>query len=92
MDEDTAKMARPKFPRNPHGPRGRVEHDSRGNAVWKKTRASDSTEPPDTSALAIVEDAIVEDAAGKLWNGRSKHQTQKSDISALTPDAKTKRK
>jgi hypothetical protein len=90
--DDTAKMRRPKFPRNPHGPGGRVEHDSRGNAVWKKTRASDSTEPPDTSALAIVEDAIVEDAAGKSWDGRSKHQTQKSDISALTPDDKTKRK
>jgi hypothetical protein len=92
MDDDTAKMVRPKFPRNPHGPRGRVEHDSRGNAVWKKTRASDSMEPPDTSALAIVEDAIVEDAAGKSWDGHKKHQTQKSDISALTPDDKTKRK
>ena len=90
--DDTAKMARPKFPRNPHGPRGRVEHDSRGNAVWKKTRASDSTEPPDTSALAIVEDAIVEDAAVKSWDGRKKHRMQKTDISALTPDDKTKRK
>jgi hypothetical protein len=85
--DDTAKMARPKFPRNPHGPRGRVEHDSRGNAVWKKTRASDSTEPPDTSALAIVEDA-----AGKSWDGRKKHRKQKSNISALAPDDKTKRK
>jgi hypothetical protein len=84
---DTAKMARPKFPRNPHGPGGRVEHDSRGNAVWTKTRASDSTEPPDTSALAIVEEMT-----GKSWDGHAIHRTQKSDISALTPDDKTKRK
>ena len=70
--DDTAKMVRPKFPRNPHGPGGRVEHD--------------------TSALAIVEDAIVEDAAGKSWDGHKKHRTQTSDISALTSDDKTKRK
>jgi hypothetical protein len=85
--DDTDRIPRPKFARNPHGPGGRVEHDSRGNAVWTKTRASDSTELPDTSALAIVEDT-----AGKSWDGRALHQTQKSDISAFTPDDKTKRK
>lgn len=84
---DTAKMARPKFPRNPDGPGGRVEHDSRGNAVWTKSRACDTTEPPDTSTLAIVEEAT-----GKSWDGHPIHQTQKSNISALTRDDKTKRK
>lgn len=61
---DTVKIPRPKFPRDPNGPNGRVEHDARGNAVWKKTRANDTPEPPDTSTLAIVEDA-----AEKSWDG-----------------------
>jgi hypothetical protein len=92
---DTAKMTRPKFPRNPDGPGGRVEHDSLGNAVWTKTRASDSTEPPDTSALTIVEDKNKDrtgDRTGKSWYCPTLQQEQKAGISALTPDDKTKRK
>jgi hypothetical protein len=44
-------------------------------------------EPPDTSALAIVEDPTA-----KTWDGRAIHQTQKSAISTLPPDDKTKGK
>jgi hypothetical protein len=54
---DTAKMRRPKFPRRENGPGGRTEHDSRGNAFWVRTRASDSQDLPDTSTLSILQDA-----------------------------------
>jgi hypothetical protein len=60
---DTAKMPRPKFPRNPNGPSGRVEHDSRGNAIWKRTRASDTAVTPD-----ICELDIIDDSAGRTWD------------------------
>jgi hypothetical protein len=53
----TVKIARPKFPRNNQGPSGRVEHDSRGNAIWTRSRAEDPTTLPDTAALTIVNDA-----------------------------------
>ncbi len=53
---ETAKMLRPMIPRAENGPRGRVEHDARGNAVWVQTRATDSQELPDTSILSILED------------------------------------
>jgi len=53
---DTAKMRRPVFPRQPNGPGGRVEHDSRGNAVWTRTRATDSLDPPDSTGLALVDE------------------------------------
>jgi len=54
---DTVKMLRPKIARAVNGPRGRVEHDPRGNAVWVRTRATDSHELPDTSFLSIADDA-----------------------------------
>jgi hypothetical protein len=52
---DTVKMRRPDF-RNPSGPGGRVEHDSLGNAVWTRTRATDNLEPPDTAGLALADE------------------------------------
>jgi len=53
---DTAKMRRPDFRRHQNGPSGRVEHDSRGNAVWKRTRATDSAESPDIAGLALIDE------------------------------------
>jgi hypothetical protein len=54
---DTVKMRRPDFRRQQkNGPSGRVEHDSRGNAVWTRTRATDSVDPPDSTGLALVDD------------------------------------
>jgi hypothetical protein len=53
---DTVKMRRPDFRRHHNGRSGRVEHDSRGNAVWKRTRATDSAESPDIAGLALVDE------------------------------------
>lgn len=53
---DTIKMRRPDFRRRQNGRSGRVEHDSKGNAVWKRTRATDSPELPDTAGIALVEE------------------------------------
>jgi hypothetical protein len=53
---DTVKMRRPDFKRQQNGPSGRVEHDSRGNAVWTRTRATDSVDPPDSTGLALVDE------------------------------------
>src|SRR5258706_16446870 len=69
---DTVKLRRPKFARRPNGPGGRVEHDSLGNAVWTRTRASDSTEPPDTSALSIAEDKPVLPSGGLVVDRKQK--------------------
>jgi hypothetical protein len=82
---DTVKIRRPVFPRDPNGPDGRVEHDERGNAVWKKTRATDTTELPDTSSLSIT----MEDTASKSWDVDA---TQESDVLALRSAEKAKRK
>jgi hypothetical protein len=51
---DTVKIPRPKFPREGKAT-GRVEHDSRGNAVFKRTRSTD-TEVHAPSSLQLVED------------------------------------
>ena len=54
---DTVKLRRPDLRGlKKNGPSGRVEHDSRGNAFWKRTRASDSVAPPDIPDLALVEE------------------------------------
>ncbi len=52
---DTIKMRRPKFPRRQDGPGGRVEHDSRGNAVWVRTRATDQQELTIDPSLSLVD-------------------------------------
>jgi hypothetical protein len=54
---DTVKMARPRFPRNSAGVSGRVQHDDKGNAVWVRTRATDTHEIAVTSQLALVEES-----------------------------------
>jgi len=53
---DTVKMPRPVISRRGKQTSGRVEHDSRGNAVWVRSRATDSKELPVSAGLAIVED------------------------------------
>lgn len=54
---DTVKIPRPRFVRREGGPNGRAEHDERGNAIWVRTRASDSVEAPPASDLSLVDDA-----------------------------------
>ena len=54
---DTIKTVRPKFPRRQDGPGGRVEHDSRGNAVWVRTRATDAPELAISVELKLADDA-----------------------------------
>jgi hypothetical protein len=53
---DTVKIPRPKFERKKQGAGGRVEHDSRGNAFWVRTRASDQSPTPEVPDLSIAEE------------------------------------
>jgi hypothetical protein len=72
---DTVKMRRPDFRRHHNGRSGRVEHDSRGNAVWKRTRATDSLEPPDSAGLALVDE--LSPSADLTWQFASKKKRSK---------------
>jgi hypothetical protein len=51
---DTVKIPRPKFPRNGTGT-GRIEHDSRGNAVLKRTRVTDTEQLESPASLQLVD-------------------------------------
>jgi hypothetical protein len=53
---DTVKLPRPPLSRRGKQASGRVEHDSRGNAVWVRTRATDGKELAINAGLAIVDD------------------------------------
>ena len=53
---DTVKIPRPKFPRNDQGSSGRVAHDTRGNAVWVRSRATDTVDVAVNSTLSIAEE------------------------------------
>lgn len=51
---NTVKIPRPDF-RRTNGS-GRVEHDDRGNAIWVRSRASDTPEVAIAPTLAILDD------------------------------------
>jgi hypothetical protein len=74
---DTVKIKRLTRRRHTGGPGGRVEHDPLGNAVWTRSRASDSEELPDTSALSILENTPDAPKASPSVDGN------KSDDSTL---------
>jgi len=52
---DTVKMTRPQFPRKGSGT-GRIEHDSRGNAVLKRTRVTDTEQLDSPASLQLVDE------------------------------------
>lgn len=54
---DTVKIRRPHFERKTNGAGGRVEHDNKGNAVWVRTRATDSHDIPVADELSLVDDS-----------------------------------
>jgi hypothetical protein len=53
---DTVKIRRPHFERKTNGAAGRVEHDNKGNAVWVRSRATDTHEIAVTDELSLVEE------------------------------------
>jgi hypothetical protein len=63
---DTLKIPRPLFPRRQPDAGGRVEHDARGNAIWVRSRATDSIEIAAASTLAILEDSPFSCDRGQL--------------------------
>jgi hypothetical protein len=74
---DTAKMRRPDFRRHQNGASGRVEHDSRGNAVWKRTRATDSADSPDIAGLALVEEPPLSADCTRKFVSKKKGSNEK---------------
>jgi hypothetical protein len=54
---DTVKIKRPHFERKTNGAGGRVEHDNKGNAVWVRTRATDSHDIPVAVELSLVDES-----------------------------------
>jgi len=72
---DTVKIPRPKFPRSDQGSTGRVEHDTRGNAVWVRSRATDTGEVAVDSTLSIAEEP---DAAAISGTGIRPREIQKT--------------
>jgi hypothetical protein len=69
---DTVKMRRPDFRRHQNGPSGRVEHDSRGTAIWKRTRATDSLDLTETAGLALVDEPRSRKPFSKMKNPKEK--------------------
>jgi hypothetical protein len=53
---DTVKIKRPHFERKSKGAGGRVEHDNKGNAIWVRSRATDTHEIAMTDELSLVEE------------------------------------
>jgi hypothetical protein len=53
---DTIKIPRPRFPRLKNAG-GRVEHDHRGTAVWRRSRASDSAELEVPAELMVLDES-----------------------------------
>jgi hypothetical protein len=77
---DTVKIPRPKFPRSDQGSSGRVEHDARGNAVWVRSRATDTVDVAVNSTLAIVEESAA--AAISDTGIRLRERQQSSGVKA----------